>query len=334
MKHSSISLDLEINGGIIQPVIRERTIKSPEVGEVKVAVNYSSVNYRDYLAFLGNRGVVRRFPYTPGVDLVGRIIESCAVGYSEGAPVALFSLSEGECYPGGWSSICITKANRLILLEESWPLECVAAVGTAGLAAASAIDFVVRNYTKTSECRPHCAITGATGGVGAIACVLAAKAGFQVTAFVRDISKAPVSKLHDLGVASVIELTSLLAGTEMNLSKQEFDGAIDTLGGVVTSALAKKLKCGGAMGVCGLVTSQEFPGLNLLPFLLRGISIGGSGAEVLVGHRRERVLELVSSLYSFNKLPQLYSTVPFSQLPALLATGRGGSYFGRVVVSF
>ena len=37
---------------------------------------FSSINYRDYLASKGSLAVARRFPYVPGVDLVGKVIES------------------------------------------------------------------------------------------------------------------------------------------------------------------------------------------------------------------------------------------------------------------
>jgi len=332
MKSKSISLDFGLNDKLVFQKFSEKIICSPKNGEVKIAVEYTSINYRDFLASQGNRGVVRKFPYTPGVDLVGRILESGALGYEVGAPVALFALADGECYPGGWSTTCTVKADRLIFLDDRWSLESVAAVGTAGLAAASAVDFVSRNGPKSSNQIKVCAVTGATGGVGVLSCILAKKAGFEVMAFVRNCSKASVSKLYDLGVAKIIDLEYLLEGVQMSLGKQEFDVAIDTLGGPIATALAKKLKIGGAMGVCGLVTGQDFPGLNLLPFLLRGISMAGSGAEVINGDRMQRALELLKNLYNSEELKSVYTVVPFDKVPSILSSYDELKPFGRIVI--
>lgn len=332
MQSRSISIDLCLNDRLVFPKFNERIIGSPRIGEVKIAVEYTSINYRDFLAYQANRGVARKFPYTPGVDLVGRILESGTLGYEVGAPVALFALADGECYPGGWSTICSVRTDRLIMLDDRWSLKSVAAVGTAGLAAASAVDFVSRNGSKSSSEIKLCAVTGATGGVGVLSCILAKMAGFEVMAVVRNLSKASASKLYDLGVAKIIDLEHLLEGVQMSLAKQEFDVAIDTLGGTVATALAKKLKIGGALGVCGLVTSQEIPGLNLLPFLLRGISMSGSGAEVIYGDRMQRALELLENLYISEEIKSVYTVVPFDKVPSILSSYNELKPFGRIVI--
>ena len=98
--------------------------------------------------------------------------------------------------------------------------------------------------------------------------------------------------------------------------------------------LAKKLKNGGAMGVCGLVAGQELYGLDLLPFLMRGIAMGGSGAEIISGERRQRVLNLLSDIYLSEKLNKIYTCFSIFQIPKLLESYQISNPFGRILIEF
>jgi len=52
--------------------------------EVLVAVSYSSINYKDALAVTGKGRIIRNFPMVPGVDFVGKVIESQNTHYNAG----------------------------------------------------------------------------------------------------------------------------------------------------------------------------------------------------------------------------------------------------------
>jgi NADPH:quinone reductase-like Zn-dependent oxidoreductase len=41
-----------------------------------IKVHYSALNYKDALSSIGNKGVTRKYPHTPGIDAVGTIISS------------------------------------------------------------------------------------------------------------------------------------------------------------------------------------------------------------------------------------------------------------------
>jgi len=45
-------------------------------GDVTVAVEHSTVNYKDGLAITGKVPIIRKFPLIPGVDLAGRVLRS------------------------------------------------------------------------------------------------------------------------------------------------------------------------------------------------------------------------------------------------------------------
>ena len=46
-------------------------------GDVTVAVEYSTVNYKDAMALSGRSPVIRQFPLIPGIDFAG-VVESSA----------------------------------------------------------------------------------------------------------------------------------------------------------------------------------------------------------------------------------------------------------------
>jgi acrylyl-CoA reductase (NADPH) len=56
--------------------IKLRGIDELPHGDVLVQVLYSSLNYKDALSAIGNKGVTRNFPHTPGIDAAGIVAQS------------------------------------------------------------------------------------------------------------------------------------------------------------------------------------------------------------------------------------------------------------------
>jgi NADPH:quinone reductase-like Zn-dependent oxidoreductase len=48
--------------------ITQRNIEDLPAGEVLIKVHYSTLNYKDALSSIGNKGVTRNYPHTPGID--------------------------------------------------------------------------------------------------------------------------------------------------------------------------------------------------------------------------------------------------------------------------
>ncbi|MGE6238702.1 alcohol dehydrogenase catalytic domain-containing protein, partial [Aeromonas media] len=70
-------------------------------GEVRVAVSYSSLNYKDGLAITGKGKIVRQWPLVPGIDFVGTVLESADSRYQSGDKVVLTGWGVGEGHWGG-----------------------------------------------------------------------------------------------------------------------------------------------------------------------------------------------------------------------------------------
>ena len=70
------SLVIEENpDGSFSSLIKKKSVEDLPVGELLIKVSYSSLNYKDALACSGAKGVVRSYPFTPGIDVAGKIIE-------------------------------------------------------------------------------------------------------------------------------------------------------------------------------------------------------------------------------------------------------------------
>ena len=72
--------------------LEEIDMPSIESGRVLIKVHYSSLNYKDALAATGAKGVVRSYPFVPGIDVAGEIIESMSPNFSIGDNVLALSL--------------------------------------------------------------------------------------------------------------------------------------------------------------------------------------------------------------------------------------------------
>lgn len=78
------ALLLEDTGQGIVASVRELDDASLPVGDVTVAVDYSSINYKDGLVLNGLGNLVKTYPHVPGVDLAGRFSPAPAPTTSPG----------------------------------------------------------------------------------------------------------------------------------------------------------------------------------------------------------------------------------------------------------
>ncbi len=67
----------------------EMTESELMAGDVTIAVEHSSVNYKDGLAITAKAPIVRRFPLIPGIDLAGVVISSTHDAFTAGDRVIL-----------------------------------------------------------------------------------------------------------------------------------------------------------------------------------------------------------------------------------------------------
>ena len=237
---------------------------------VLVEVVYSDLNYKDALAVTGRPGVVRQRPLIAGIDLVGRVVESPDERWAAGDWLVLNGAGLSETKNGGYATLARADADLAVRLPDGVTPERAAALGTAGYTAALAVLRLVMEGVSPGD--GPVLVTGATGGVGSIATMLLASAGFEVAALTGRPDELG-DYLRGLGADSVIARASL-GEPGRPLQKAVYAGVIDSVGGpILANAIAQTVPHG-VVAACGLAGSPDLPA-TVLPFILRGVTLAG-----------------------------------------------------------
>ena len=149
-------------------------------GDVVVAVDYSTVNYKDGLCLGTGGGLVRSYPHVPGIDFAGTVESSDDARYAPGDKVVLTGWRVGETHWGGYAEKARVKADWLVPLPAGLTTKQAMAIGTAGFTAMLAILALEDHGLKPGN--GPVLVTGAAGGVGSVAVALLAAAGYEVAA--------------------------------------------------------------------------------------------------------------------------------------------------------
>ena len=92
-------------------------------GDVTVAVEYSTMNYKDSLAITGSSPVVRSFPMVPGVDFAGTMEASSNDEFAVGDKVVLNGWGVGESHWGAYAERARVSADWLVPLPDGFTTE-------------------------------------------------------------------------------------------------------------------------------------------------------------------------------------------------------------------
>jgi acrylyl-CoA reductase (NADPH) len=254
--------------------IKERTLQDLPEGEVLVRVKYSSLNYKDVLSAIGNKGVTKQYPHTPGIDAAGVVAESRNPDFKPGDEVIVTSYDLGMNTPGGFGQFIRVPAAWVVKRPEGLSLRESMIYGTAGFTAALSV-YRLMDYGITTD-RGKILVSGATGGVGSVAVSILAKEGYQVAA----VSGRPETRdyLQEIGAQEVISAEAATDTSGRPLLKGQWAGSIDTVGGPILATTIKSLQYGGAVTCCGNVAPPDLP-LTVFPFILRGISLIGIDSQ-------------------------------------------------------
>lgn len=275
-------------------------------GELLIAVEASTVNYKDGLAITGTAPVVRRFPMIPGVDLAGTILASDSADWRAGERVVVNGWGLGEVHYGGFAGMARVKAGWPIRLPAGLSAEEAMAIGTAGYTAMLAVIALERHGTTPDK--GPVVVTGAVGGLGSVAVALLAKLGYEVVASTGRTSEADY--LKSIGAKEVIERTEL-AGKVRPLAKERFAGGIDSVGSTTLANVLSMTRYGGAVAACGLAGGLDLP-TTVAPFILRGVSLLGIDSVYCPQPQRREAWRRLATDLERKKLESMTTEVPFS----------------------
>ncbi|ANF27079.1 YhdH/YhfP family quinone oxidoreductase [Stutzerimonas stutzeri] len=321
------ALQTNENGGRFETCLIERDTDELPAGEVLIRVSYSSLNYKDALSASGNRGVTRNFPHTPGIDAAGTVAESSVADFSVGDEVIVTGYDLGMNTAGGFGQFIRVPAAWVIKRPVGLSLREAMALGTAGLTAALCIDKLEQAGLEPTDA--PILVTGATGGVGSIAIALLSRLGYKVAAVTGKAEQGDF--LRKLGATQIVERSALQAGTEKPLLKEQWAGAVDTVGGDILFNVVKSLQRGASVACCGLTAGTNFQA-NVLPFILRGVNLLGVDSVEIPLVVKASMWDKLSVQWKLPNLDDLVHEISLEQLPEAIERTLAGQQTGRMLV--
>ncbi len=300
----------------------------PEEGDVLVDVYYSSLNFKDALAVTNQAPIVRApFPFVPGIDLVGRIVESNCDRFDAGELVIGTGGGLGETSWGGYAGMQRIRSDCLVRLPDGLSPHNAMAIGTAGLTAMLSIMALERERVRKNE--NDIIVTGASGGVGSFSVLLLSKAGFPVTASTgKTVAHA---YLRSLGASNIIDRDVLGTGSKRPLDSSRWSGAVDTVGGSTLEAIISQVGRHGSIAVCGLAGDAAL-NTTVYPFILRGVNLLGIDSNMCPLPMRRAAWKRLSETLDEAELASICTTVPLAQVTDRANELLAGNVIGRTVV--
>ena len=307
--------------------ITQRNIEDLPAGEVLIKVYYSTLNYKDALSSIGNKGVTRNYPHTPGIDASGVVVESADANFSIGQEVLVTSYDLGMNTSGALAEYIRVPAKWVIALPAGLSLSDAMILGTAGLTAGLCIDALLK-YGVSPE-KGKIIVTGSTGGVGILSVAILAKLGFEVVAVTGKPEAAEL--LQRLGATEIISRESLNDTSGRPMLKSIYAGAVDTVGGNILATILKSLHYGGAVAACGLVASPDLP-TSVFPFILRGNALLGIDSAECPMSKRLEIWQHLASDWKLDNLDLISHEIGLEEVPAKLDLMLEGKSFGKSLV--
>jgi acrylyl-CoA reductase (NADPH) len=306
--------------------LTELTEEQLPPGNVRVRIDYSTLNYKDALAISGKGPVVRQFPMVPGIDFAGRVESSEDAALRAGDKVVLNGWGVGESHWGGLAQLARVKSDWLIPLPAAFTTHQAMAIGTAGYTAMLCI-MALEQYGITPA-SGEVLVTGAAGGVGTVAVAVLAKLGFKVVATTGRAAEADF--LKRLGAAEVLD-RSLLSSPGKPLAKERWAAAIDVVGSHTLANVCASVRYRGVVAACGLAGGMDFPA-SVAPFILRGVTLAGIDSVSCPRPLRLEAWRRLTLDLDIDKLELLTEEIGLSQAIERAGAFLEGRVRGRLVV--
>lgn len=314
---------------------------------VTIAVEYSTINYKDGLAITGRPGIVRKWPMVPGIDLTGTVQSigtasgSTASGgnaggtasdstpaWQPGDKITLNGWDVGESHWGGLAQKAKARPGWLTRLPDAFTTRQAAAVGTAGYTAMLCV-LALEEHGITPDKGPII-VTGAAGGVGSVAVAVLAKLGYEVTASSGRV-ETEGDYLRFLGAAEVIHRDEF-SGDLRPLGSAKWAGAVDVVGSTTLAHIISQTQPHGCVAACGLAQGPDLPG-SVIPFILRAVTLAGINCVYEPPARRDQAWQRLAEDLDAEKLERMTREVALADVPQVAADILEGKIRGRVVVN-
>jgi acrylyl-CoA reductase (NADPH) len=323
----ALVVEKDEESGKTSAAVQDLAMEDLPGGEVTVAVEYSTVNYKDGLCIGPGGGLVRNYPHVPGIDFAGTVEASEDARYSPGDRVVLTGWRVGEAHWGGYAQKARVKADWLVPLPEGLDARAAMAVGTAGFTAMLAVMALEDHGLEPG--RGPVLVTGAAGGVGSVATAILANLGYEVAG----VTGRPETEeyLRSLGAAQIVPREEINETTKRPLEAETWAGCVDAVGGAMLARLLGQMKYGASVAAVGLAGGAALPA-TVIPFLLRGVNLLGIDSVMQPYDNRLRAWQRIARDLPMDKLEAMIQPATLADLPRLGGDILKGQIKGRVVV--
>ena len=309
--------------------IEELDTSSLKDGNVLVKVDYSDLNYKDALILNNGAKIVKKYPFVPGIDFSGTVVQSEDERFKKDDRVILTGFRVGEIYFGGFSGYAKVDSKFLVKSPNNISNLQSMMMGTAGLTALlCAFAVEAKEKLLMGSKVKEVLVTGATGGVGSIAVMVLSKFGYNVTAVTG--KKDKLNYLKKLGAKNIIDRKDF-EGEPRILGKGLWDGVVDTVGGVILANAISQTRPNGIVAACGNAANIKL-NTTVMPFIIRGVKLWGIDSVMVSKKRREFVWSQVADLVDFKFLEKYTKTVNLEELLNIFPNILKGEISGRIVV--
>lgn len=324
----ALLLTKDEDGGLASAAVTDLSEDQLPEGDVTVAVDYSTVNYKDGLCLSPKGGgLVRSYPHVGGIDFAGTVETSDDARYKPGDKVVLTGWRVGEVHWGGYAQKARVRADWLVPLPDGLAPRQAMAVGTAGLTAMLAVMALEDQGLKPGKA--PVLVTGAAGGVGSVATAILANLGYEVAA----VTGRPEAGdyLKSLGASQIVNREEINETVKRPLESETWAGCVDAVGGEMLARVLGQMAYGASVAAVGLAGGAALPA-TVIPFLLRGVNLLGIDSVMQPYENRLRAWQRVASDLPMDKLDAMVQPATLTDLPELGRDILAGKVKGRVVV--
>ncbi len=295
-------------------------------GDVTVALDYSTLNYKDALAITNKSPVVRSWPMVAGIDGAGTVVASDHPAWKVGDLVVHNGWGLGETRWGCLAEKVRLKGDWLVRLPGGLTPRLAMAIGTAGYTAMLCV-LALEDH-GVSPGAGEVLVTGATGGVGSVAVALLSKLGYTVVAVTGKAHEA--AYLTSLGASSVMDRAAFSEPGKL-FQKERWAGVVDAVGSHTLANALAQTRYAGVVAACGLAQGMDLP-TSVMPFILRGVTLAGIDSVMAPLAKRQRAWERLAQDLSPAALGAIVQEVDLDQAVERAQALMAGQVRGRIVV--
>ena len=298
----------------------------PDEGDVTVAIEYSTINYKDGLAIANKSPVVRKWPMVAGIDGAGVVEASNHPAWKVGDKVILNGFGVGESHWGCLAQKAKLKGDWLVPLPAAFTAKQAMAIGTAGYTAMLAVIALARHGVTPDH--GEVLVTGASGGVGSVAIALLAGRGYKVVASTGRLNETEY--LKSLGAASVIDRNEF-SQPGKPMQKERWAGVVDSVGSHTLANAIAQCKYNATVAACGLAQGMDLA-TSVAPFILRGVTLAGIDSVYAAMPRRLEAWQHLARELESTKLDQITTVIKLTEAITQATAILAGQVRGRLVV--